>query len=377
MKDNRLRTLAKLLVEYSTEVKRGQFVQLLAPSIAEPLIIELYRAVIEAGANPMVTLTSDECAEIKLREGSDEQISFENPIDMATVEKVDVIISAWASGNTRSLSSVAPAKQAKASLARKPVLNRWMARMGDGTLRWVGTQFPCQSSAQDAEMSLSEYEDFVFGAGHLFADDPVAEWCKISAKQKLMADYLNTVRELKFETPAGTNLTVCVEKRPWLNCDGKENFPDGELCTSPIEDATEGVAVYSFPAIFRGTEVENIRLEFRAGKVVNASATKNEAFLHAMLDQDVGARILGEIAFGTNYGIKRFTKNTLFDEKIGGTFHAAVGNAFPECGGKNQSGLHWDMVCDLRSGGKVFADKKLISENGLFVDSSWPGPFSS
>jgi len=208
----------------------------------------------------------------------------------------------------------------------------------------------------------------------LHLDDPAAAWREISVRQQRVVDYLNGKKEIRFTTPQGTDLTLGVEGRTWINCDGHENFPDGEVFTGPIETATEGVVCYSFPAVHGGREAENIRLTFRGGKVVDATATKGEEFLIAMLDQDDGARTLGEIAIGTNYSISKYTKNTLFDEKIGGTFHAAVGAAYPESGGTNESGLHWDMVCDLRNGGKIHVDGKLISENGRFLEDAWPQP---
>ncbi|MCA9189444.1 MAG: aminopeptidase, partial [Planctomycetales bacterium] len=219
---------------------------------------------------------------------------------------------------------------------------------------------------------LAEYEDFVFQAGLLHHDDPAAAWREVSQRQQRLVDYLNGKQELRFVTPQGTDLKLNVTDRIWINCDGHENFPDGEVFTGPIEDATEGTVAFSFPAVHGGREVEGAKLTFQHGKVVEASADKGEAFLIAMLDQDEGARILGEIAIGTNYSVTQYSKNTLFDEKIGGTFHAAVGSAYPETGGKNRSGLHWDMVCDLRQGGQIFVDGNLISENGRFLDPHWP-----
>ena len=175
-------------------------------------------------------------------------------------------------------------------------------------------------------------------------------------------------------TPQGTDLRLCVQDRLWLNSDGKKNFPDGEVFTGPVETATEGTVFYSFPAVHGGRESDGIELKFEGGRVVDAKARKGEPFLIDMLDQDAGARLLGEIAIGTNYSITEYTKNTLFDEKIGGTFHAAVGASYPETGGLNESGLHWDMVCDLRAGGQIFVDGELISENGRFLHEDWPQP---
>jgi aminopeptidase len=309
-----------------------------------------------------------------LANGTEKQLRFEDPLAQHAIETIDVSISMWGQDNTKANSGSDPARQALVSQARKKYMGTFMRRFAEGKLRWVGTQFPCHAAAQDAEMSLSAYEDFVFRAGLLHLDDPAAAWREISQRQQRVVDYLNTKREIRFVTPSGTDLILGIEGRKWINCDGHENFPDGEVFTGPIENATQGTVRYSFPAVHGGREVHDIQLQFRDGRVVDAAASKNEEFLLAMLDQDAGARVLGEIAIGTNYSITNYSKNTLFDEKIGGTFHAALGAAYPETGGKNESGLHWDMVCDLRKGGKIFADGELISEHGRFVDKNWPQP---
>jgi aminopeptidase len=293
---------------------------------------------------------------------------------MATV---DCFLAIWGSANTKALTGVDPKAQKARSLARGALTDIFMKRIaakGRKKLRWVGTQYPCPAAAQDAEMSLRDYADFVFRAGLLHLPNPAAAWRKIRAEQQRVCDVLDKAREMRFVTPQGTDLTVGVAGRKWINADGTANFPDGEVFSAPIEDSTEGVVRYSFPAMYGGREVADVVLRFRAGKVVEATASKNEAFLHSMIDQDKGARILGEIAIGTNYSIKQFTRNTLFDEKIGGTFHAALGAAYGECGGKNKSALHWDMVCDLRQGGRIEADGKTISTNGRFADRTWPQP---
>ncbi|NLX97271.1 MAG: aminopeptidase [Rhodopirellula sp.] len=374
MHDPRFEKLADVLVRYSTRIRAGDLVRLSGSPVARPLLVALYRAVIRAGGHPLVQMAPDECAEIKLEEAGEDQLRFEDPIELYMVERIDASIGIWGQDNTKSLSGTDPKRQAIVSQARKKYLDRFLQRASQGELRWVGTQLPCHSAAQDAQMSLAAYERFVYQAGLLDMADPAAAWGEISRRQQKVADYLNAVEEIRFITPQGTDVTLGVAGRRWINCDGHENFPDGEVFTGPIEDATDGVVHYSFPAVHGGREVDGIRLTFQAGRVVDASAAKGEEFLFAMLDQDAGARILGEIALGTNYAIRQYTKNTLFDEKIGGTFHAAVGAAYPETGGKNQSGLHWDMVCDLREGGKVFADGKLIAENGRFLDPDWPQP---
>ncbi len=374
MKDPRIEKLADVLVNYSAAVKKGDLVLIGGSTIGTPLVTALCSKVIAAGAHPIVSLQPDELAEIRLSESSDEQLTFEDPIAQYSIENVDVRIAYWGSANTKALSRCDPSRQSLLSQGRKKFMETFMRRAANHELRWVGTQYPCQSSAQDAEMSLGQYEDFVFKAGLLHLDDPATAWREISERQQRLVDFLNGKKELRFVAPNGTDLKLAIEGRTWLNCDGHENFPDGEVFTGPVEDATEGVVCYSFPAVHGGREVDDIRLEFKQGKVVEASASKGEEFLMAMLDQDPGARVLGEIAIGTNYSIQDYSKNTLFDEKIGGTFHAAVGQAYPESGGKNESGLHWDMVCDLRQGGQIFVDGELISENGRFLNDTWPQP---
>jgi aminopeptidase len=275
------------------------------------------------------------------------------------------------------MSRVDPAKQATVSRAMKPLMEELIRRGGlpakdPRQLRWVGTLLPNDAAAQDAEMGILDYEEFVYRAGKLDQKDPVAAWKKLGASQQRLADRLERAREMHITTQEGTDIRFGIKGRRWINGDGKKNFPDGEVFTGPVEDATEGVVKYSFPAVHGGREVRDIMLRFKAGRVVDACASHNEDFLVKMLDQDKGARVLGELALGTNYSIKDCTKNTLFDEKIGGTFHAALGAAPPESGGTNKSGLHWDMVCDLRKGGIVRVDGAVISKNGRFADARWP-----
>jgi aminopeptidase len=374
MRDPRIDRLAKVLVHYSTEVRRGELVSLVGPLPAEPLIVGLYREVLQAGAHPVVTMAPEECQEILYRHGSPEQLAFLSPLEVREAEAVDVTIHVLASQNARALSGIDPGRQAQRSHARRQLMALLLRRAGEQSLRWVATQLPCQAAAQEADMSLAEYEDFVYAAAMLHEEDPALAWRRVSARQALLIDYLHKVRELRFVTPMGTDLRVGVAGRDWINCDGHENVPDGEVFTGPIEDATAGVVRFDFPAVHGGRDVQGVRLSFRDGRVVDAAADKGEEFLLRMLDQDEGARVLGEVALGCNYQIRRHTRNTLFDEKIGGTFHVALGAAYPESGGKNQSALHWDMVGDLRQGGLIEADGKIISRNGHFADATWPQP---
>jgi len=383
MRDQRLDKLARVIVEYATAVKPGQLVRITGSPVATPLLEALYEAVLKAGAHPYVKCAPDALTDIFYQHANDEQLQFVSPVAKHEIETIDVSIGLWAETNTKSLSRVDAARQGKASAARKPIFKIFMERAANKDLHWCGTLFPTLASAQDAEMSLQQYEDFVFNAGHLDKPDPVAEWRKIEARQQLVVDYLNGRKRVHFKTDAGTDLQVNVEGMTWINCCGHENFPDGEVFTGPNLDAPDGgvngVVKYSFPAVHNGREVHDIELTFEKGSVVNARASKGLDFLEKMLDQDQGARRLGEIAIGTNYNITEYTKNTLFDEKIGATFHAAVGAGYPETGNTNESGLHWDMVCDLRGsasggGGTIEVDGEVISKDGRFVFDDWPGP---
>lgn len=379
MCDPRLDKLADVLVRYSTGVKKGDLVAIVSDPVAMPLIEAVTEAVLKAGGHPFWSPRSEAMTELLLTYGTEEQIRYVSPIAMHQVETIDVQIGFWAQVNTKYLGRIDPALAAMHQASRKPVFKRFMERTAAKQLRWVGTQYPTQAAAQDAEMSLRQYEDFVYGAGLLHLDDPAAAWQRVHEQQERVREYLQGKRVLRFRAPAvdgpgghdGTDLTVDVDGGTWINCAGHENFPDGEVFCGP--QGVDGHVNFTYPAVYQGREVEGVRLVFKAGRVVDASARKNEEFLIKMLDQDEGARGLGEIAIGTNYAIKEFSRNTLFDEKIGGTFHAAVGAGYPESGNSNQSGLHWDMVCDMRKGGSIEADGEVFHRDGRFLREGWPG----
>lgn len=396
MHDPRLHKLAEVLVHYSTKVKPGQIVRISGGASSIPLIEALYEEVLKAGGHPIVRCSPESLADLYFEFATDEQLDYLSPLAVQESEMVDVSIGIWADVNTKAMTRVDPARQGRVSAARRPISETFMKRAaaaeapdqypGVKPLRWVGTQFPTQASAQDAERSLKQYADFVFEAGHLHLTDPVAMWKRVHTSQQRVVDYLADKKHLHFQTPSGTDLHVDIDGMTWINCAGEYNFPDGEVFTGPNLNAgpesaspggVNGVVRYSFPAVHHGHEVHDIQLTFEKGRVVDAQASKGLDFLNSMLDQDEGARRLGEIALGTNYSITEYTRNTLFDEKIGGTFHAAVGAGYPESGNTNQSGLHWDMVCDLRpgpdGGGTVTVDGEVISRNGRFEFPGWPG----
>lgn len=383
MRDARLDGLADVLVRYSTRVKKGDLVMISAEPVAMPGVLAVTEAVIRAGGHPFWSVRSEEMQELLLAHGSEEQLRYVSPLDVHRTEKIDVQIGLWAEVNTRAFSQIDPKRVAMQQAARRPVMKRFLERAAAKELRWVGTQFPTHAAAQDAEMSLRQYEDFVFRAGLLHTADPVGEWTRIYERQERVREYLQGKKEVRFRVPPhgghdGTDLTVSVDGGTWINCGGHENFPDGEVFCGP--QGVEGHVNFTFPAVYNGREAMGVRLRFKGGRVVDASASKGEDFLLGMLDQDAGARTLGEIAIGTNYAIEAFTRNTLFDEKIGGTFHAAVGAGYPESGNSNESGLHWDMVCDLRAdasrglpGGTIEADGEVFHRDGRFLREGWPG----
>ncbi len=366
MRDPRLSRLAQVLVHYSLDVKPGQLIRIHGPAFAAPLITEAYREALAAGANVYTRVTIDEVDEIFYKKATDEQLRFISPLIEHEYEKLDGDLGMWGAWNTRGLSSVNPKRQAMRREATRDLQRRCLERAARCELRWVGTQFPCYADAQDADMSLAEYEDFVFTAGLLDQTDPIASWQRVRAEQDRVIKLLQTRSELQLRGPA-IDLTVQVGGRRWINAAGEHNFPDGEIFTGPVEGATHGRVRFSFPAIYGGREVQNVTLTFAGGRVVEAAADKGQEFLHTMLDLDAGARVLGEFAFGTNYGITRFTRNILFDEKIGGTVHMALGAGYPETGSTNTSGLHWDMICDVREETEVRADGEVIYRNGKFL----------
>lgn len=365
MADQRLNKLAKLLVNYSTGVKEGDFVFVSCNEVANPWLTEVVKEATKAGAHVEYILESEEAKEARLKFSTKDQLLSGNLIMETMLEKADVWLSAWGARNTRAFSNIDSEKIKDSRAGEKGWRKFYSGRMGDGSLRWCGTQFPTYADAQEASMSFSEYEDFVYGAGLLDHEDPVAEWNRVSKEQERWVKYLDTKKELHI-LAEGTDIKVSVEGIKWINCDGRVNFPDGEIFTSPVENKINGHITFSFPGIYAGKEIEGIELEVKDGKVVSYKAKKGEDLLKALLETDEGASHFGEVAIGTNYGIKKFTRNMLFDEKIGGTVHMAIGDSMPEAGGKNRSSLHWDMLCDMRNGGRIYADGELFYENGEF-----------
>lgn len=366
MADPRVEKLAEVLVRYSLALKPGQLFRISAPSAAAPLVRALVKQTLLVGAHPLPRIALEGVDELLYRHGSDEQLRYVPEVTRQEVEAMDATISVLASENTRALSGADPQRVALRRQAVRTMQARIMQRAAEGALNWCVTLFPTNAAAQDADMSLSDYEDFVYAACKLNESDPVAAWVASRDEQQRIADFLEAASEVRLVAP-DTDLTYRVAGRKWVNCYGDRNFPDGEVFSGPEEASATGTIRYSFPAVYSGREVSDVRLWFEGGKVVKATAAKGEELLHSLLDMDEGARRLGEVAFGTNYGIQRFSRNILFDEKIGGTVHLALGAGYPETGSTNESALHWDMICDMRQGGEAYADGRLFYKDGKFL----------
>ena len=366
MRDQRAEALAKILVRYSTRVEKGDVCVIQGTTTAEPLVQAVYEEVLRAGGLPVMQLTTDGAAAAFYDLASEDQLDWVAPTARWTAENADVRIAIMADANTRELSRADPRKQARAQKARKPIMDTAMRRSAEGEYRWAVTLFPTHAYASEAGMSLADYESFYYDACLATEGDPVTAWERQSDQVKRLAEWMQGKEEVHIEAP-GTDLTLNASGRTWIPCVGERNMPDGEFFTGPVEDSTDGEVAFSFPATYGGREVSGVRFRFEGGRIVDASAEQGEEFLHEMLDTDPGARRLGELGVGTNFGIATGTKEILLDEKIGGTVHMAIGMSYPETGGVNDSAVHWDMVCDLRRGGSITVDGTELQRDGKFL----------
>ena len=366
MADIRIEKMADLLVNYSVAVKEGDKVAIMGDALAEPLLKAIYVKVLQAGGNPYLTMSPAGLEELFFKYASDAQLKHIAPPTKLMYETYDCRIFIGGDENTKALNSVDPAKLVTHQQARRDLLKVMLERSARKELRWTYAMYPTNAYAQDAEMGLAEYEDFIYRSCLGDPSDPVGYWHEFSRWQQKIADWLKGKKKVHVTAPQ-TDLRFSIEGRKFENCDGRYNMPDGEVFTGPVEDSMEGQVFFSYPTIYGGREVNGVRLKFEKGKVVEASADKNQDFLIQTLDTDEGSRRVGEFAFGTNKGINKFTRQILFDEKIGGSFHMALGASYPETGGTNESSVHWDMVCDMRQGGEVRVDGELLYKNGQFV----------
>ncbi len=366
MQDIRIERWAHTLVHYCLYVRAGERVAIRATPLASPLVEAVYRELVQVGAYALPIIELESFEEIMLKEGNDTQLSMPHPVLRLAAEDIDAQLFIDSKSNTKSLSGVDPARLAKRRQASKQVSEVLRRREQAKTYRWSATLFPTAAYAQDAEMSLHDFEEFVFDVCFLNDADPIARWKEVSMQQQRLVDWLAGHKRVHI-LGEGTDLRFSIEDRVFINSDGKRNFPSGEFFTGPVENSAEGTIRFDVPASYGGHAIEGVRLVFHEGKVVEADAMQGGAFLGQMLELDAGARYLGEFAFGNNARVKRATRNILFDEKMGGTVHLALGASYPETGGVNQSALHWDMVCDLRGSGEVWVDDVLFLKDGKIV----------
>jgi aminopeptidase len=359
MSDPRIRNHARILVNYSICARRSDSVGVVASSLAEPLVAAVYEELLKVGAFPVLRMSPQGAMELFYRHARPHHLRTVFPFELAYVRSVDATMRIASEGNTRCLSSVDPVKQTQMARTMKPVADILRNK------RWVVTLFPTSAYAQDAEMSLHDFEDYVYAAMFADEDDPVSAWKSLKKRQDKLIGRIRGASDIRI-VGNGTDIRMSVRNRVFLNSDGHRNMPSGEIYTCPVENSAEGYIEYDYPVCNAGREIEGIRLVFRKGLVVEATAKKNEKFLREMLAADAGASRLGELGIGTNLRIQRFIKNILFDEKIGGTIHLAVGQSFREAGGRNKSAIHWDMIKDLRRGGAIYVDGKVFQKDGRF-----------
>lgn len=365
--DVRIQKMAEVIIQFSTAVQPGDRVLIRGMSpVAEPLVQALYQEGLRAGAETFtyIHISNEDALALEATDNLD-LLTEPNPMLMMMYETCDVVVRVDAVENARALSRYPMEKQTARRSHYFAPLQVQMRREGAGELRRCSTLFPTQSYAQSAGMSLSQYEDFVFSACKLHLDDPVAAWQDLGAEQDVLIDYLNGKKHVHVRGD-NIDLEMSIDGRRFINASGTSNFPDGEIFTGPVEDSVNGWVKFTYPAIYRGNEVIGAELHFENGKVTKASAEKNEAFLLNVLDTDAGARRIGEFAIGNNRDIQQFTGSILFDEKIGGTVHMAVGQGYVQSGSENESDVHWDMICDMRDGGEILVDGELFYKDGEF-----------
>jgi aminopeptidase len=366
MVDTRVEKLAKLCVKYSVAIKPKEKVLIRGSDLAYPLINEVYKECLLRDAYPLLLPRLDvDYTLYKFAKNHQLRSSFARSVYKSIYRKIDAEITVLCNPNPKSLTGVDPAKVAFRHGAWKDFMDLWTKRQASGELRWTLLPYPINADAQEASMALHEYEDFVYRSCLVDRENPVREWKRIHANQEEICKCLSKVDEIRI-TGEDTDLTFSVKGRKWMNCDGKLNMPDGEVFTGPVENSANGTIRFSYPGIYAGREVEDVSLAFKDGKVIEAKAAKGNELLQEILKIE-GATRIGEAAIGTNYGITRFTKNMLFDEKMGGTIHMALGDSYPQCGGLNKSAVHWDILKDMKKSGEIHADGKLIYTKGKFL----------
>ncbi|MEA2288619.1 MAG: aminopeptidase [Solirubrobacteraceae bacterium] len=354
------RAFADLLAGYCLDVRPGQQVLVRSTTLAAPLLVELQRAILERDAWPHLRVELPGQGRGFYEHARDVHLDDLPDLALTEAKKVDAVLGIQAPADVRELVGIDPERIARLARARRPVREETMKK------RWCSTLWPTEPLAEQAGMTLPELSAFVRRALFLDRPDPVAAWGGLRAFQDQLVARLQTAREIRIEAE-GTDLTLGVAGRTWVNSDGKRNMPSGEVFTGPHERSAEGRVRFTVRSAPAGVDVDGVELELRGGEVVRARADVGDEYLQRALQTDDGARYLGELGIGTNFGIDRPTGTILFDEKIGGTVHLALGRSYPETGGTNTSALHWDLICDLRDGGRLSADGETVMQGGRFV----------
>lgn len=356
---------AKLLVQYCLQVKEGDKVFIRSSYLAEPLLQEVLRETALAGGHALMNLEIQDQTKITLDNSSVENLRKSSAVDKLIMESFNCYLAIKAPFNLRDTQNIDPEKRRASSEGGKESNKIYMQRTGTYDLRRNLCQFPTQAGAQEAGMSLKEYENFIFQSCYLFEEDPIAAWKNVSKMQQGIVDHLNKCSHVQYK---GNNIDISFscEGRTWINSDGKTNMPSGEVYTAPVENSVNGTIHFSYPSLYMGQEAEDVTLWVKDGVVEKWEARRGKELLDQVFSIP-GARVFGEAAVGTNMNIQRMTKNILFDEKIGGTIHMAVGQSYPQCGGKNESSVHWDMITDMTKGGEIYADGDMIYQNGKFL----------
>lgn len=362
---NLLAKYAHLLVHYCVEIQEGEKLYVRSTTEAEPLIREIYRYAVRAGAQVEVELDFREKNRIFLQEAGTAQLKYLPMLHREAMQHFDAYLYIRAPFNLREDQDVDTEKSRIRQEAMMPVSQAYFDRTATRELKRNLCQYPTVASAQNAGMSLEAYEDFIFGACKLHEADPVAAWKQVRQNQQKIVDLLNSRTEVRYVTE-GTDIRFSTAGRTWINSDGQTNMPSGEVYTSPVENSVNGQIRFSFPGLYMGHEVEGVTLWVKDGYIKKWTADRGKDFLDKIF-QISGTRRFGEAAIGTNYDIDRMTRNILFDEKIGGTVHMAIGQSYQQAGGKNQSSVHWDMITEMRHGGVIYADDEKIYENGYFL----------
>ncbi len=364
--DSMLAKYAQLLVRYCLSIREGERLYVSTTTLAEPLVREVWREALRAGAIVEVDMAFREKNRILYAEAGEAQLKYVSPAYKKAMEEFDAYLNIMAPFNLREDQNVDAGKVAIRREAMKDLGKTYSERTATRSLKRNLCQYPTLANAQEAGMSLEEYEQFVFGACRLFEEDPAAAWLEVRRSQQHIVDFLNKKETVRY-LGEGIDISFSAKGRTWINSDGQTNMPSGEVYTSPVEDSVHGTVHFTYPIVHAGHEVEGVTLWVKDGRVEKWEAQRGKHLLDDVFHNVAGARHFGEAAIGTNYKIDRFTKNILFDEKIGGTVHMAIGQSYLQTGGKNQSPIHWDMIADMKNGGQIFADGEKIYEGGKFL----------